>query len=374
MSAFPRTDPSLLGLWWWTVDRWTIAALVIMVTLGVILAMAASPAVAEHLGLDHFYFVRRQFAFLPIILAVMFSVSFLDPDGVRTLALICFIAALVLLVMTLIAGVEIKGATRWVSLFGISLQPSEFVKPGFAVVTAWMFAAWRSSNGHAGHLIATGLFVCVAALLLAQPDFGMTILVSVVWGVQFFLAGLPMILVCLIVLFFLGGGVAAYFTLDHVHQRIDRFFDPAGGEAYQVSRSLEAFSSGGVFGVGPGEGRIKMVLPDAHADFVFAVAGEEFGLVTTLLIVGLFAFVVLRGLARALGERDLFIQLAVAGLLVQFGLQAIINMASTINLMPTKGITLPFISYGGSSIIALSLSMGMVLALTRQRPRRELLG
>lgn len=371
MNAFPRTDPSLLGLWWWTVDRWTVAALVIIVSLGVILSMAASPPVAEHLGLDQFYFVRRQFAFLPIILAVTFAVSFLDPGGVRTLALLCFIAALFLLGMTLVAGVEIKGATRWISLFGLSLQPSEFVKPGFAVVTAWIFAAWRSKDGYPGHLISIGLYLCVAGLLLAQPDFGMTILVSMVWGVQFFLAGLPIILVCLIALFFLGGGIGAYFTLDHVRERIDRFFDPAGSEAYQVSRSLEAFTSGGLFGVGPGEGRIKTVLPDAHADFVFAVAGEEFGLVTTLLIVGLFAFVVLRGLARALGERDLFVQLAVAGLLVQFGLQAIINMASTINLMPTKGITLPFISYGGSSIIALSLSMGMVLALTRQRPERE---
>ncbi len=372
MTAFTRTDHSLLGLWWWTVDRWTVAALVTIISMGVILAMAASPPVAERLGLDHFYFVRRQFAFLPIVLTVMFAVSFLDREGVRALALLCFVGALAMLGLTLVAGTEIKGATRWVSIFGMSLQPSEFVKPGFAVVTAWIFAAWRSRDGYPGHWIAIGLYLCVAALLLAQPDFGMTILVSVVWGVQFFLAGLPMVLVCLIALFFLGGGIGAYFTLGHVHERINRFFDPAGSEAYQVMRSLEAFHNGGVFGVGPGEGQVKTVLPDAHADFVFAVAGEEFGLVTTLLIVGLFAFVVLRGLAHALSERDLFVQLAVAGLLVQFGLQAIINMASTTNLMPTKGITLPFISYGGSSMVALALGMGMVLALTRQRHEREL--
>jgi cell division protein FtsW len=211
----------------------------------------------------------------------------------------------------------------------------------------------------------------VAALLLMQPDVGMAILVSVAWGVQFFLAGLPMVLVMAIGVVFIIGGFAAYFNFDHVQSRIDRFFDPAGSEAYQVARSLEAFINGGIFGRGPGEGQIKAVLPDAHADFIFAVAGEEFGLMLTLLIVGLFLFVVLRGFVRAFRETDLFVQLAVAGLLVQFGLQAIINMASTLNLMPTKGMTLPFISYGGSSMMALALGIGTVLALTRERPGQD---
>jgi cell division protein FtsW len=269
------------------------------------------------------------------------------------------------------SGVEIKGATRWIFIAGNSLQPSEFVKPSFAIVTAWMFAAWRLREDFPGYMVAVGLYLAVAALLLMQPDVGMAILVSVAWGVQFFLAGLPMVLVMAIGVVFIIGGFAAYFNFDHVQSRIDRFFDPAGSEAYQVARSLEAFINGGIFGRGPGEGQIKAVLPDAHADFIFAVAGEEFGLMLTLLIVGLFLFVVLRGFVRAFRETDLFVQLAVAGLLVQFGLQAIINMASTLNLMPTKGMTLPFISYGGSSMMALALGIGTVLALTRERPGQD---
>jgi len=268
-------------------------------------------------------------------------------------------------------GTKIKGAIRWVTFASFSIQPSEFVKPSFAIIGAWMFSAWRLKEDFPGYMVAVGLYLTVVALLLMQPDVGMAILVSVVWGAQFFLAGLPMLLVLAIGIVFICGGFLAYFNFEHVQSRIDRFFDPASIEAYQVMRSLEAFRNGGVFGRGPGEGHVKEVLPDAHADFIFAVAGEEFGLMMTLLIVGLFLFVVLRGFGRAFKETDLFVQLAVAGLLVQFGLQAIINMASTLNLMPTKGMTLPFVSYGGSSMMALAIGLGMVLALTRERPGQE---
>jgi len=283
------------------------------------------------------------------------------------LALVTFTCAIILMVFTLTDGTAIKGAVRWVSFAGISLQPSEFVKPSFAVLAAWMFTNWRLNGAVWGYGLAVGLYMVVVALLLAQPDVGMTILVSMIWGTQFFLAGLPMFLVFIIGAIFIAGGVFAYFQFPHVQARIDLFLDPTGTDAYQVARSLDAFRGGGVFGVGPGEGQVKEVLPDAHSDFVFAVAGEEFGLIMTLLIVGLFAFIVLRGFIRTFKESELFQQLAVTGLLVQFGLQAIINMASTLNLMPTKGMTLPFISYGGSSMFALALGMGMVLALTRAR-------
>ncbi len=370
-TAFSRTDRSMLSHWWWTVDRWTVAAIIVIVATGAILALAASPPVAQRLGLDTFYFAHRQFIVLPIALILMFSVSLLNREGVRLLALVCFGLSVLLMIYTMFSGVEIKGATRWIFIAGNSLQPSEFVKPSFAIVTAWMFAAWRLREDFPGYMVAVGLYLAVAALLLMQPDVGMAILVSVAWGVQFFLAGLPMVLVMAIGVVFIIGGFAAYFNFDHVQSRIDRFFDPAGSEAYQVARSLEAFINGGIFGRGPGEGQIKAVLPDAHADFIFAVAGEEFGLMLTLLIVGLFLFVVLRGFVRAFRETDLFVQLAVAGLLVQFGLQAIINMASTLNLMPTKGMTLPFISYGGSSMMALALGIGTVLALTRERPGQD---
>ena len=368
MSTLARTDTSLIGRWWWTIDRWTLAALIVIAAVGAVLTLAASPAVAERIGLDTFYFARRQFIFLPLSLAVMFLVSLLAPRGIRRLAIVVFTVTVLSMVATLFLGAEIKGATRWISFGIFSLQPSEFVKPSFAVLTAWMFAARAEDSRHPGNRIAVGLFVLVAGLLLLQPDVGMTIVIAGIWSVQFFLAGLPLVLVVLLACVFLGGVIGAYFIFGHVQVRIDRFLDPAAGEGYQVSRALEAFRNGGLFGRGPGEGRVKEVLPDAHSDFIFAVAGEELGLVVCLVVVALFAFIVLRGIVRVLGESNLFVMLAVAGLLVQFGLQAIINLASTINLIPPKGMTLPFVSYGGSSTLALALTMGMVLALTRVRP------
>ncbi|MBF0305495.1 MAG: cell division protein FtsW [Alphaproteobacteria bacterium] len=371
MSIASRTDTSTLGRWWWTVDRWTIAALGALIAVGMLLTMAASPAVAERIGTDSFHFVRRQFAFLPLVVAVIFTVSLLTPRKVRRLAAVAFVGSLAMMALTLVVGVEIKGATRWLSVAGISIQPSEFVKPSFAVVAAWMFAESRRVPDFHGAWISIGLFGLVSALLLAQPDFGMTLVVTAVWGTQLFLAGLHLIWVVLVAAICLGGIVAAYFVFPHVASRIDRFLDPSVGDSFQVVKALQAFQDGGIFGRGPGEGRVKAVLPDAHTDFIMAVAGEEFGLIACLLVVGLFAFVVLRGFTRMLEEENLFVLLATSGLLVQFGLQSIVNMASTLHLMPTKGMTLPFISYGGSSLLALGLGMGMVLALTRRRADPE---
>ncbi len=368
MSAIARTDTSLVTRWWWTVDRLTLAALAAIFATGAVLTLAASPAVAERIGFDTFHFARRQFVFLAAAAVVIFATSFLTAKGVRRLAVTIMAGAMVLMVAILFLGDEIKGASRWLLIGGFSLQPSEFVKPGFAVVAAWMFAEQRLDGRFPGYAIATGLFIIVAALLLLQPDVGMTMVVAVVWSVQFFVAGLPLLLVVGLGFLFLGASVAAYFSFGHVQARVDRFLDPAGGESYQVGRALEAFKNGGWAGRGPGEGRVKEVLPDAHADFIFAVAGEEFGLILCLVLVALFAFVVLRGFSQVLKDNDLFAMLAVTGLLVQFAVQAIINMASNINLMPPKGMTLPFVSYGGSSTLALALGMGMVLALTREKP------
>jgi cell division protein FtsW len=365
--SFGRTDTSVLGRWWWTVDRWTIAALFILVGVGLMLTMAASPAVAERIGADSFHFVRRQFVFLAPALAVMLGVSLCTPKQIRRLAVVGLLGAVIMLVAVLVLGAEVKGARRWLSLAGMSIQPSEFVKPMFAVVAAWMFAEARLNPGFPGKTIATALYGIVALLLLLQPDVGQTLIVSAIWGAQFFLAGLPMALVVGLLVLGLFGGIGAYFTFHHVQSRIDRFIDPSGGDAFQVTTALNAFRNGGLFGRGPGEGRVKLVLPDAHTDFILAVGGEEFGVGLCLVVVALFAFVVLRGFSRILKEDNLFVVLATAGLLVQFGLQAIINMASTLRLMPTKGMTLPFISYGGSSMLALALGMGMVLALTRTR-------
>ena len=368
MSTFTRTDTSVVSRWWWTIDRLTLLTVLVIAALGAMLVASASPAVAERIGLESYHFVNRHFLFLPVALLVMVATSLLTPQGVRRLSVFVFIGALAAMVAVLFVGAEIKGATRWLYIAGFSLQPSEFIKPSFAVVAAWMFAAQKLDEDVPGYAIAIGLFVVVVGLLMLQPDFGMSIVVTCVWAVQFFIAGLPMFLVGAIALLMLLGAFGAYMSLDHVRHRIDKFLDPDSGMGYQVEKSLNAFENGGLFGRGPGEGRVKEVLPDAHTDFILAVAGEEFGIVLCLVIVALIGFVVLRGFARVLNDSDFFVMVAVTGLLTQFALQAIINIASTTHLIPPKGMTLPFISYGGSSTLALALGMGMVLALTRVRP------
>ena len=367
MIALARTDTSLLGRWWWTVDRWLITCLLLIIAMGAILVLAASPSVAERIGLDAYHFVRRQFIILPLALTVMFAVSLLSPLQVRRLAAIGFLGCAVLLALTPLVGAEIKGARRWISLAGMSLQVSEFVKPCLAVISAWMFAEWRRRPEFPGHAVAIALYTAVVGLLLLQPDFGQSVLITLVFIGQFFLAGLPVAWLVATGALGLAGLVGAYFLFPHVTSRVNRFLDPTSGDTYQVDRSLEAFINGGFLGTGPGEGEIKQLLPDAHADFIFSVAGEEFGAITCLLIIVLFGFVVLRGFSRLFADGSLFVLLAGAGLLMQFGLQALVHMASALQLAPAKGMTLPFISYGGSSLIALALAMGMALALTRRR-------
>ena len=368
MISFARTDTSLVGRWWWTVDRWTLLAVALLIAIGTLLTLAASPAVAEKLKLDPQHFVLRQVVFLPLAMAVIFIVSFMSPRGVRRISVIGLAISLILAGLTLFMVEEIKGATRWLQLAGLSIQPSEFVKPCFAVTAAWMRAEQRRREGVPGGLICCALFAVVVWLLVSQPDFGMTAVVSAVWFGQCFIAGLPMLWVGILAVLGLVGAVVAYATSTHVASRIDLFLNPASGDSYQIDRAMDAFGQGGLLGRGPGEGMVKRVLPDAHTDFIFSVAGEEFGLIACLIIVGLFGFVTMRGFARLLHEEDLFVLLAAAGLLTQFGLQALINIGVNVNLLPTKGMTLPFISYGGSSMLALALAMGMVLALTRRRP------
>ncbi|MDX1423162.1 MAG: putative lipid II flippase FtsW [Kiloniellales bacterium] len=367
MIGIGRNDTSLLGLWWWTVDRWTLAAVATLIGFGVILILAASPAAGHRIGLDSFYLAQRHLALLPLALALMFAVSLLTPRWVKRIAVIGYLGAVLLCALTLLVGPEIKGATRWISIAGFSLQPSEFLKPTFAVVCAWMFAHSAKDPQFPGTWITIGLGLLSVSLLMLQPDVGQAFVLTAVWSVQLFLAGLPMLWVGLIAVTAATALIGAYFVLPHVAQRIDSFLDPSAGDRYQIQRSMEAFTNGGLFGRGPGEGTVKALLPDAHSDFIFAVAGEELGLFACLFIVLLFAVVVLRGFSRAFHDNSLFVLLATAGLLTQFGLQALINMASSLHLMPTKGMTLPFISYGGSSLLALALALGMVLALTRRR-------
>jgi cell division protein FtsW len=367
MIQVPRDDRSLIGQWWWTVDRWALGAVLGIMAFGVMLTLAASPPAAERIGADSFMFAKRQFLFLPLALALMLGISLASPRHVRRLALLVFCGSALLLAATFVIGIEIKGARRWVSLPGLStLQPSEFVKPSLAVISAWLLAQSRAERRMPGYFLSTLLVGGVLGMLVLQPDLGMSVVVAAVWAAQLFVVGLPIWVAAFGVVAGGMGLVGAYFTFNHVRSRFDRFLDPSSGDNYQVNTALEAFMNGSLFGRGPGEGTVKAQLPDAHTDFVMAVAGEEFGLVVCLIILALFAFVTLRALARASRETSLFITLAATGLGVQFGLQAAINMASTVQLIPAKGMTLPFISYGGSSALAMAICVGMMLSLTRE--------
>lgn len=365
-----RTDRSLVANWWWTVDRWFLAAFLLLMGIGVVLSFAASPAVAERIGLDSFHFVTRQIVFMVPALVALIGVSFLEPRHIRRLALLMLVGSLVLMVLTLFVGIEVKGSRRWIHLFGLSVQPSEYLKPAFVIICAWLFAEHARQPEIPGNLFAMILLGLVLALLVAQPDLGQTILVMGTWGAMFFIAGLPWLWIAVLGVLGAAGAVAAYTSFPHAAERIDRFLT-GEGDTYQVDMSLEALTRGGWLGQGPGEGSVKRILPDSHTDFVFAVAGEEFGIVMCLLILAIFAFIVLRGLMLAQRESDDFTRYALSGLVILFGFQSIINMAVNVNLMPAKGMTLPFISYGGSSLIAMAISMGFVLALARRRPEKR---
>jgi cell division protein FtsW len=370
MAQASRLDRSPVAVWWWTIDRWFLASFLLLMGLGIVLSFAASPAVAERIGLDPFHFADRQIVFTIPALGVMLAVSFLDARQIRRLSLGVLCLMLVLMVAVLYIGVEVKGARRWVSLAGLSIQPSEFLKPAFVVVCAWLFAEHKRQPDIPGNLFAMILLALVVSLLIAQPDFGQTMLVTATWGVMFFMAGLSWIWIVLLGATGVAGVFAAYEVFPHVAGRINRFMT-GEGDTFQVDMGREALINGGWFGVGPGEGTFKRVIPDSHADFVFAVAGEEFGLILCFIIMFIFAFIVIRGLNKALKEHDDFTRYAVGGLVTVFGLQSVINMCVNLQLIPAKGMTLPFISYGGSSQIAIALSMGMVLALTRKKPERR---
>lgn len=367
MILFTRADTSMFGRWWWTVDRWLLASLGLLILCGVLLVSTASPAVADRIGLSSSYFIVRHLLMLLPALAIMIGVSMLSPRQVQALAALVFVMGIMGLILTLFIGVEIKGARRWIHLPGFSLQPSEFVKPAFIVLNALLLAHPAVRTGLSAKLLPLGLYFLVAGLLILQPDFGMTVIVTGCWIAQLFIAGLPVYIFVALGLIFVCGLFGAYLALPHVTSRIDRFLDPSSGDTYQVDRAREAFHNGGLMGVGLGQGSIKDQIPDAHADFIFPVAAEELGLIVCLLLLGLIAFIILRGLYRSGQGPTLFVSLAGAGLVIQFAGQAFVNIGSSLQLLPAKGMTLPFISYGGSSLLAMALGMGMLLALTRRR-------
>lgn len=361
-----RTDRSRLAEWTFTVDRGLLTAFLLLIAIGVVLSFAASPEVAIKKGLPTYYFVERHIIFAFLSAVVLFAVSLLSPRAVRRFALVLLAVAFAAMVAVLLFGAELNGAQRWLSFFGHTVQPSEFAKPAFVVTIAWMFAEAGRRDLFAA-VIAFLLWGVFAVLLVAQPDVGQTVLISVTAGILYVLAGLSIRGAAVMALAGSAGLWLAYENFDHVRLRFDRFFSPLPNESFQTDRAIESFTQGGLLGRGPGEGTIKSVLPDAHTDFIFAVVAEEYGVLVCIGLLALFAYIVLRSLMRAYREPDATNRLAIQGLAIVFGLQAAINMGVNVGLIPPKGMTLPFISAGGSSMLALAITGGMLLALTRRR-------
>ena len=368
-NPVPVTEP-VLPRWWRTIDKWTLSSIFMLFGIGLLLGLAASVPLASRNGLEPFYYVQKQAIFGGMGLATMIAVSMMSPETVRRLGVIGFLFAMLLVFALPFVGEDHgKGAVRWLSIGGFSLQPSEFLKPAFVVVTAWLMAASQQVGGPPGKLLSFGLLCAVVGFLAMQPDFGQSALILFAWGVIYFIAGAPMFLILGIAGLVAGGGVIAYGASEHFARRIDGFLAPDVDPRTQLGYATNAIQEGGFFGVGVGEGQVKWSLPDAHTDFIIAVAAEEYGLILVLLILALFGVIVVRSLIRLMAERDPFTRLAGAGLACVFGVQAMINMGVAVRLLPAKGMTLPFISYGGSSLIAAGITVGALLAMTRTRPR-----
>lgn len=365
--TFARTDRSAIASWWWTVDRGLLAAIFILAVFGVALVTTASPSVAIRIGADHAHFIIRHILVIVPAIVMMLCISVLSHKTIRRLGTLLLGFSILCMILVLFVGTEIKGAQRWIPLPGLSLQPSELAKPAFAIVAGWLIAHQKTDPRFKGYIFSALLYFILVILLILQPDFGMTVVLTCMFAAQIFLAGFPFRYLTIFAAIGVGGIFAAYFSLHHVRSRIDRFMNPESGDTYQVDKSLEAFANGGLLGTGPGQGTVKNTIPDAHADFIFSVAGEELGLLFALIIVALYAFILLRGFNRLMESRDMFVVLAVGGILSMIGLQALVHMGSALHLLPTKGMTLPFISYGGSSTLSVGISLGVVLGLTRRQ-------
>ena len=365
-----RADEPVIPRWWRTIDRWSLGLVVGLFAIGLLLGLAASVPLAEKNGLEPYYYVTRQAFFGGMALVAMGALSMLPVETIRRLGVLGFGLAFLALALLPVFGTDFgKGAVRWFSLGFASIQPSEFLKPGFVIVCAWAMAAALDLGGPPGRLYSFLLTVVIVLLLAIQPDFGQACLVLFAWGVMYFVAGAPFLLLSVIGGLAVGGGVVAYNSSEHFARRIDGFLAADIDPRTQIGYATNAIQEGGFLGVGVGEGTVKWTLPDAHTDFIIAVAAEEFGLILVLLIIALYLVITVRSLIRLMRERDPFTRIAGTGLACAFGVQALINMGVAVRLLPAKGMTLPFVSYGGSSVIASGIALGMLLALTRRRPQ-----
>ncbi|MBP7000494.1 putative peptidoglycan glycosyltransferase FtsW [Amaricoccus sp.] len=372
-AAPAKPGEPILPHWWRTVDRWSLAAILGLFLAGMLLGLAASPPLAVKNGLPAFHYVTRQAAFGAMALATMVVVSMLSPATLRRLGVLAFAGSVVALALLPALGTDFgKGAIRWYSLGFVSVQPSEFLKPSFAIFAAWLMAASYDVSGPPGRLLSFVVAVALTATLALQPDFGQAGLIIATWGLMYFAAGAPVLLLGGVGAGVIGAGWFAYHNSEHVARRIDGFLASEVDPRTQIGYATNAIQEGGFLGVGPGNGQVKWILPDAHTDFIIAVAAEEFGLILCVVIMALYLTVVVRSLLRLVGERDPFIRLAGTGLAVLLGMQSLINMGVAVRLLPAKGMTLPLISYGGSSLIAAGLGLGVLLALTRKRPQHDI--
>jgi cell division protein FtsW len=369
---FARDRKTPIAEWWWTIDKQLLAALALLLMVGIVLSFAASPPVAERIGLDAWHFVIRHAMFSAIALVVLVATSMLPHRLARVSAIAVLIISILLLWLTLRFGVEVKGAKRWISAFGQTIQPSEFVKPAFAVIGAWLFSESMKQQGMPARSLATLLMLVIVGGLLLQPDIGQTALVLATWAALLFLSGISWFIIFGLGIAAVGLLFGAYALFPHFAKRIDTFINPEGGNTYQVDKALSSLLEGGWFGRGPGESLAKKVIPDAHADYVFSAAAGEFGILFCLCLVALIAFIVIRAMMLAQQQPSLFARLAASTIAIQFGLQCSINLAVNLSLIPPKGMTLPFVSYGGTSMIAIAFGMGLMLALTRKRPEERM--
>jgi cell division protein FtsW len=361
--------PNSRRVWLWSgLDRSIFATVLFLMVIGVVLAFAASPAVSS--AADPWYYLKRQIVFAAAGVAVLLVTSALSLTGVRRMSGLALLLSLILLAVVAVAGHDVNGAQRWVRIGGFSLQPSEILKPAFVVMIAWLFVEEDRGAPAPGRLIAFGIYILAAGLLLVQPDFGQTVLITLVFGALLWAGGLAWKYTALLAGFVIAGASGAYALLPHVRARIADFLSPGGPDSArtQTDIAMDAIARGGFWGAGPGEGEVKHVLPEAHTDFIFSVAAEEFGLIASLAIIGLYALLFARAWMLSLRLEDPFAQLAASGLALLFGLQALVNIAVNLDIAPPTGMTLPFISYGGSSMLALCFSAGLLLALTRKRP------
>lgn len=372
-TVIVQSGEAVLSRWWRTVDKFSIICILLLFAIGLMLGLAASPPLAERNGLMPFHYVFRQSVFGAMALATMLVISMMAPATLRRLGVIGFLCAFAALALLPVFGTDFgKGAVRWYSLGFASVQPSEFLKPVYVILTAWLFAAAQELNGPPGKSLSLVVTVVIVGLLAMQPDFGQAALVTASWVILYFVAGAPLMWLTLFVAGVIAFGWMAYHSSEHFARRIDGFLNAEVDPTTQMGFATNAIREGGIFGTGVNEGTVKWSLPDAHTDFIIAVAAEEYGLILVLIIIALMMSFTVRALLRLMRERDPFIRLAGCGLAALFGLQAFINLGVAVRILPAKGMTLPFVSYGGSSLVAMGVLTGCLLCFTRSRPQGEI--